>query len=369
MNIIKRDILTLLRDKMSLFINILFPAMLVFLLGTLLQNLDDSDFVIKPIILDVTVETRESFELVSINSFIEALENHETITLNRQPDHEAARQRVDENTTSAAIVFTEPFGIEIYQGHDQTQNRAIDSIFRSFIRQTASMRVLAKEAPTQLSQAVDLEIQELVKQKEFGYNRSMLDYYAVTMMILILFMAGSMSGAGNLYDSRNDGTLNRMLASSENRVKIYISTVFGAIPQTILQVACVMTASVLLFDAHYADTAEANILLFFTMFIVGIAIIAFFMIVGLFVRFKPLSVILPLMWVMLFLSGTFSKEIYIKGISEMMPVWQLQNAVFDLTVFGREEKCLFILLISAGGVVLFTFIGALLFNRKGVVIK
>ncbi len=75
----------------------------------------------------------------------------------------------------------------------------------------------------------------------------------------------------------------------------------------------------------------------------------------------------PVLWVLMFFSGTFSKEIYIEGITNRSPIWLLQNAAFDLTVFGRGEKCLWALLISGIILAVATLAGALLYNRKGLV--
>ena len=368
-SIIKLNLLTLIRDKGSLFFVMLFPSLLVFLLGNLLMHLDNADNVIDPITMHITVQTEDRFEISAIEALSDALNSNVSLNIVDDQDHEAAMEAVDKNIAAAAVLFTEPFAIEVYQGHDKIQNRAVDSIFRSFARQVAGLKTLAEVNPQALVGAANLASEDLVKQKEFGYNRNMLDYYAVVMIVMILFMGGAIGGASTLYDSRRDGSLQRMLVSPKSRTTMYIQSVLGATPQNILQVVCVMGFSVALFGAHYADTPGDNILLFVTLFIVGLSITALFMIVGLFIKVNPTLVLMPFMWILMFISGTFSKEIYIRGVSELSPIWQIQNAAFDLTVFGRPEKCLWVIAISFGLLLLFTFIGALLFNRKGVVIK
>lgn len=368
-NLIKRDLISLWRDKGALFFIVLFPAMMVFLLGNLLQNMDTSDAAIEPIKMAYTVETTDAFGLQAIESFTEALGGHAAVQLVKTDDIKAAEGQVDNGELAAALRFTQPFGVEIYEGFDTIQNRAINSIFQGFSRQVASISVLATAAPEKLAEAANAAVGELVQQKHFGYSRSMLDYYAVVMCVMIVFMGSSIGGASNLYDGRRDGTLRRQMISPKNRANMYIQGVVGTLPQSVIQVLSLMLVSTLVFGARYANTWQDNLLLFAMMVLGGMAANATGMLVGMLLPVNPMLVIMPLLWVLMFVSGTFSKEIYIEGLTERSPVWLIQNAAFDLTVFGRGEKCLEVLLVCAVVLALATAAGALLFRRKGLVAK
>jgi len=367
--IIKRDLLSILRDKGTLFMIVFFPSIMVFLLGSLLSNLDNSDSVISTITIQYCVQTTDPFDVAAIDSFTGALDDNDSVQMVACEDTASARTEVDEKRASAAVVFTQPFGVEIFEGYDQTQNRAIASIFTGFVRETASLQTVARYAPNQLEEAIRALQSRLVEQEEFALTRSMLDYYAVTMAVMILFMSGAIGGAATLYEGRKDGTLARVVTSPRSTVNLYIQHVVSAIPYNLIQVVCVMVASVFLFGAHYAQTFMDNLLLFTTLTCVGMCVTAAMMILGLFIRVNPQVVIMSIMWVLMFISGTFSKEVYIENFTEYSPIWMIQNAAFDLTVFGRSEKCLQVLVISVALLAMFTFIGALLFRRKGVAIK
>ncbi len=367
-NIIKRDILTLLRDKGSMFFIVIFPSLLVFLLGNMLAQMDDSDSAISPINLEYTAETTDFFDRMAIQTFTEALAENSAITMTNTEDWDAAKQAVETNALSAAVRFKEPFAVDIFEGYDAIQNRAVASMMYGFNRQTAAIRALSKDNPLKMFAATSLVDREYVEKKEFGYKRTMLDYYAVAMITMIIFMGSSIGGASNLYESRQDGTLHRLLAGPQNRVNLYIQTVLGAFPQCLIQVACVMFTSIVFFGAHYANTAADNVLLFAMFFLAGLTVNAVFLVLGLFIKVNPTLAIMPIMWTVMFISGTFSKEIYIKGVTELSPIWQIQNAAFDLTVFGRNEKCLMVIAVCAGVFIVATAIGALLFRRKSVVL-
>lgn len=368
-SIIKRDLLTLLRDRGNMFFVLLFPSLMVLLLGSLLQSMDSSDNFIEPIKLAYTIETTDPYGMAAIDGFLEALTENDAVTLLESADFASAKAKVDNGEASVAVHFSQPLGVELYKGYDKIQNRAADAIFQGFTRQANSMLVVAKTAPRQLAALENQEINSMVAQKEFGYSRTMMDYYAVAMLVMIIFMGGGVGGVASLYESRKDGTLARLLAAPKSRISIYVQSVIGVLPHCFLQVFCVMASSVLLFGAHYADTWQNNLLLFATFFIVGYAVFSAFMLVGLLVNINSTFIIMPVMWGLMFISGTFSKEIYIKGVSELSPIWQLQNAAFDLTVFGRGEKCVTAIFISIGVLVVSTMLGAFLLKRKEVVIK
>jgi hypothetical protein len=90
------------------------------------------------------------------------------------------------------------------------------------------------------------------------------------------------------------------------------------------------------------------------------------LLIGIFVRFNPTLLLMPIMWPMLFLCGTFSKDITIAGVSEYLPPTIIQQAAFDLTLFGQTSRAISVLLVSLVLIVISTVIGSVLFNKKEV---
>ena len=80
----------------------------------------------------------------------------------------------------------------------------------------------------------------------------------------------------------------------------------------------------------------------FTMFVCSsLALLAVGVLLNLlFEKMQPWAVLMPLLWVMLFFSGVFQKDIEIKGVSDYFPSRIILDAAFDLTVFSRNGKAL-----------------------------
>jgi ABC-2 type transport system permease protein len=103
------------------------------------------------------------------------------------------------------------------------------------------------------------------------------------------------------------------------------------------------------------------------LFAAGMAASCLFMLLGIFLKkLNPFLVLMPIMWVILFLSGTFSKEIFIPGVSDYLPPALIQSAAFDLTLFGHADKSVVVLVVSVVLIIAATIVGTILFNRKAV---
>lgn len=351
------------RDKTSVIFLILFPCLMVFLLGNLLQHLDNADSVIGDIHIAYTVEATDPVAVAAIDSFLDGLAEVENITLKAEEDLETAKQNAAEDAITAAVCFTQPLGIEVYEGSDSVKNSAVEAVFRSFSQTYSAVYTLAS-SQAQPADKSAADSNSLVVPKDLGVNRSMLDYYAVSMCAMVVFMGG-ISGAMAFLEEQKNHTLARLVITPKSRVSIYMQKILGTIPQAFLQVVAVMVSSTLLFGARYAATWQGNLLLFALFFSCSLAVIALCGILGLFVKANPMIYLMPPMWIIMFLSGTFSKEIFIEGVTTRMPVYLLQNAAFDLTVFGRTGRAAQFTLACIGIFVAAILAGALIFRRKG----
>ena len=186
-----------------------------------------------------------------------------------------------------------------------------------------------------------------VVHKDLGTNRSMMDYYAVTMAVMILFMGSCIRGAGVYEDEHTNFTISRLDASPVSRTAVFFGKIIGSLPMVLIQVLSVMLVSTLLFGAHYCNTVSGNLLLaamFITASLAALSVGVFLNLI--FPRIPAGLVIMPMLWLAMFFSGTFAMDIHVPGLTECMPMYIIQRAAFDLTVFGRTEKVLKVIAVS-----------------------
>jgi ABC-2 type transport system permease protein len=348
----------LLRDKAQMFMITLFPTILVFILGTMLASLDNPDEVLEPFQLAYVIDSDDPVTAATAEAVIAQFDDVEQVVFVEYKSFAATGSRLADGELGAVVVFTEPFAIEIHEGSDSIQNRAVHTIFEGVARLHASVVVAGAPEP--------LASKSRVEEATYGVTRTMMDYYAITMIVMMFFMGSALAGASTFYRMRRDGTLRRILASPLSRTSAYLQLLASQIPLNIMQVGIVMIISTSLFGAHYASDWQSNALLFAMLGLAGFASSSLFFLLGIFVRINPLIVIMPVMWVVLFLSGTFSKEIFIPVLSPLMPPYAIQTAAFDLTLFGHTGPAITVLVVSLVVVVVSTIVGNLLLGRKGV---
>ena len=377
----------LVRDKSNLFFSMIFPVLMVFILGNMLAELDNPDSPIGTI--NIAVYTDEALdteflagltgtmpvsehmgkvaEAQAVSSFVEGLADSDGIEIIRAADASAARAEAETGGADAAMIFSSPLNIEVTEGGDIYKNRAALLIAQSFARQYAAFKTAALHSPeafTALSVDGSPAFSDLTEDKDLGVSRTMIDYYAVTMIVMILFMGGGIGGASTTFLARQDGSLRRMSASPRSRARLFIESVIGALPQSVVQAGIIMVLSTVFMGAHYANTWQDNLLLFVFFLVIGLTVSSVFMLAGLFMKINPYIPIMAVLWAMLFISGSFSKDIYIEGVTGFMPMNIIQRAAFDLTVFGRSEQVQLVMGVCAIIFAVACVIGSALYKRK-----
>jgi len=361
--ILKKEITEFLREKTNVFFYLLFPVILVFLLGSFLGNLDKAEAVIGDIQVQYVIETGDPQAAASVEAFIDAMEADGTMEMEKAGDIAAAKTAVAEGEISALIVFEEPFGIQIWEGSNKINNRAITAVMKGFAQANSSISAVAAISPEMLGQLDSSAIDaDHVSPKDLGANRTMLDYYAIAMLIMLTMMC-SISGAYAFTRERASNTLNRLILSPKNRWTLYLQKIFGTIPQIILQISIMMVISVFVFGAHYARDFQGNSFLFLMYFVIALALISLGALLGLFLKADPTAVLLPLLWITMFFGGTFSKDLYIESISPYMPSYIIASASFDVTLFGRYEQGLKVMGASGLLLIITLVAGVIVFSR------
>lgn len=343
------------RQKSNLFFTTLFPCILVFILGTMLEQWNISEYEIPKI--HVAYAAQEEYP--AFEQFLQETEAEGLLTVDWVQDEETALAQIDGFYTAVLIYDAKEERIDLYQGSDSVADRALHAILESYsgMEQAFVLSVQNGVFPETETWA------DYVRPKNLGVERSMIDYYAVAMLVMILFMGGGIGGAVNFYEFQKNGLFRRLVPTPAGRVKVFCLMVLGEMPMLAMEIGAVMLCSTVLFGAHYGKTFVDNLALIAFFGIVGMAVQTFSAVVGTAMRVNPTAVMMPLTWMILFFSGSFAR-IKIDGITQMMPAWQIQEAAFDLTLFGNYGR-----LLQVGGVCLvccavFAAAGAMMFYRK-----
>lgn len=329
-----------LRNLTTLFFTVLFPSVCVFFLGTFLENIEVSDYAVGEVSV---LYAEENTDPLSAAAFGEFLENLENVAAWKTSAEEV--KSFDRETYSAGILLNGE-DLTLYYGEDWVVNRTVRMILDSYQQTASAYRTVAASDPAALSGIV-LSEESYVRRGDFGANRSMMDYYAVTMLVMIVFMGSVIAGTSEYTDECIYCTMDRLRISAVSGLRIYFGKILGNLPMIVVQIASVMLSASLLFGARYCADLPLNLLLIGMLLSVSVAALSAGLFLNLlFPKIPSYQIIMPVFWTMMFVSGTFAKDIHIPGVSEIMPVYLVQNAAFDLTVFSRTEKAAAVTAVS-----------------------
>lgn len=342
-SIILNSVRSFLRSGSNLFFTIFFPSVCVFFLGTFLEKIETSDKAVGELNIAYSSEDGDVFSAISFENFIDGLESENTLTAEKVSAEEV--KKFDGSVYSAAVLL-DGADITVYNGSDRIKNRAVKAIFDSYSKTASAYMSAAAVNPMALAE-INISDESYVQHKDLGTNRSMMDYYAVTMAVMIMFMGSCISGATAYTEEHELSTISRLDISLVSKTKIYFGKIIGNLPMVAIQIASVMLASTLFFGAKYCKSLWLNLLLIVMFVSVSLAALAVGVLMNLFVPKIPAPAVLqPVLWTMMFLSGTFQKDIHIDGFSEHLPPYAVQSAAFDLTVFARTEKAVSVIIVS-----------------------
>ena len=348
------------RSPVNVFMGLLFPVLLVFFLGTMLQNLDISDYDIGEINLQYSVSEADE---QSGKAFAEFLNNIDMIKAEKNDDTENALKLTDSGDTDA-YVEVKTCEIVLHSGRNEIANRALGSVLNSYIAVSDTYYKIASTDPSLLMN-IDADTEKsFVEQEGLGVTRSMLDYYAVSMTVMMIFMSHMMMGCTAFKDEEKIYTMSRLYLSPLGRTKLFFGKLIGILPSAVISNAVIMLLSVFVFGAKYCNSFIGNLILFLLFSCCSLATIAVGMLIGVLIKIPAESIVIPLTWALLFFSGSFSKHVFIEGFSDKLPPYIVQQAAFRLTLYGESGSALAVIAVCLAVTVAVSLIGAAIFRVK-----
>jgi ABC-2 type transport system permease protein len=305
------------------------------------------------------------------------MEKADGVELAQMASSESAKSAVDKGKADAALLFKEDLGVTVYEGGGKTKNMAAHMIAQGFAREGAAYMAayssVAKKDPAKLP-ALEKKLAALpaasggftADKKYAGRSQTMIDFYAVTMIVMICFMGSGIGAAMGIYYYRKQGLISRLALSPKRGSSIFLESVLGCIPGNLAQVAVVMILATSVLGAHYAEDAAGNALLFAFFALLGTTVTALFMIIGIAVSLKinPYLPIMAVLWSMLFASGSFNKQFSIPGVAAYMPPSIANRAVFELTMFGYTGPMMTLMAVLAAILAAACAVGSRLLLKK-----
>ena len=280
LSLIIKQIREYFRSPANVFMGLFFPVLLVFFLGTMLQNFDIADYDIGEIKLQYNISQTDE---QSGKAFAEFLDNISMIRAEKASDEKTALSLTDKGDIDAYIELKNG-EILLYSGRNEIANRALGSVLNSYIAVSDTYYKIAANDPSLLMNTDADNGKSFVEQDGLGVTRSMMDYYAVSMAVMMIFMSHMIMGSTSLKDEERIFTLQRLYLSPVGKVKLFFGKLIGTLPPAVIGNAVIMLFSVFVFGAKYCDSFVGNLILFLLFSCCSLATIAVGMLIGVLIK-------------------------------------------------------------------------------------
>ncbi len=372
LRIMTKEIIQNIRDFKANIMMVLFPIVLIIILGAAFSGVFENTLDLSEINVRYTLDDEYSDESFSaaLGGFFEHLTKEMGVRFEETDDFERGMEDTKNNLCAGYIHFTgNPLRADMYKNETRGISAGIiENALDSFLDTYVTMQVVAEKDPAVLAMQQNLSDKEYVKILSLDKKRApgSTDYYAITMLTLILLYA-SQTGFWGVRSEIEGKTASRMLCAPVRKYQMLAGKVLGSIFITIIQGAVVLLFSRLVLKANWGDD-----LLIVAFLIITYSIMTVSLGVALAFLFKSseaangiLNTAIP---VMVFLGGGYV-PLNIMGsavskISSISPVKWINSALLNVIYEGSYNGVIEAAAINLALSALFIVI-AVVFSRRG----
>lgn len=266
LNMALKELKTTIRDKKTLMFMLLFPLILILILGTALTSAFGSD---NPIQLDkikiIYKDKSDGQVSMYFNEFIKK-GKEEGIKFDKAADEADALAKVEKNKYPAYIEISNK-GVSIYENDKNSIDASIvEGMLKSFIDKYKLISEVQKVAPERAFEVINASDENnYIKETTLNSDKApgAMDYYSIAMTTMIA-LYGALSASFLIRGERMRRTDVRLIASPIKRSEILVGKVLGGIVATLLCVLVVVFASKFVFKANWGSNIGLVILVLLT---------------------------------------------------------------------------------------------------------
>ncbi len=372
LRIMFKEIIVNIRDFKANIMMVLFPIVLIIILGAAFSGVFKDTIQLGDIEVRYTIDSKydnTSFT-TALSVFFESLSEETGISFEKTDDFEKGMADIENNLCAAYIHITgDPLRADMYKNEKRGFSSGIvENALDSFLGTYAAIDVIARNNPSALSMQANSREEDHVQVRALDKKRQpgSTDYYAVTMLTLILLYA-SQTGFWSIRNEIEQKTASRMLCAPVRKYQLLTGKVLGCIFITVIQGLGVLLFSPLVLKANWGNDLFTVALLIISYSIMTVSLgaaLAYFLKTseaanGILNTAIPIMVFLGGGYVPLSVMGAA-----ISKISVISPVRWINSALMRLIYDGSYGGVVQSIAINLGLAALFIIIAAV-FSRRG----
>lgn len=369
--IIKKEVLHSFKNKKNLVLNIVFPLILMTILGMVFSKQFDKDFSYEGSSL-AYYTTSEGHLSEGFKKIIPELEGL-GIKIEQIEDEEQGISRIEENINSCYLLLDEENKkVDLYKSkRENLVSSLVEGIVRTYIdRYNLVSKVYTinpKYAEVMSQKLVDGDFVNTQSIDKKSKARS-IDFYGISMLTLIIMYSIMSNGMTSIDREKNYGTLSRIIRLPISKFKIFMGITLGNLLVTIMQALIVIIFSNRLLGVNYGHDIGTVLLIIIAQITLCIAIgIA----IGILIKNQSLarslaSIIIP---VLTFTGGGYypiermgSKVL--ENISRYSPIKRINDSIFEVIYSKDYTSVAPTVIITFGVALILLSITTFIFSRR-----
>lgn len=339
-NITIKELKLNIRNYKTMTLMVLFPIILILILGTALTNMFDNTIQFKNINVIYT-NSGTGYLSSGFNKFINESGTENGITFTQAESFQSGLDSVKNTKYAAFVNIKEDIGqIELYKNerYDFKAN-LVEALLSGFIQRYNVVAEIYAVNPLAAGKVAGRSIGDYVKPipMDEKHQPNSMDYYAITMLTLII-MYSALTGMWSIKTERTKRTINRLVCSPVRKYEILAGKILGCFVITLFQAGIVILFSSSVLKTYWGDNMG-------TVFALVAAEIIMAVSVGIGVGFiiksdsassGALNLIIP---IVVFLGGGYvpveTFNIVLVKISDISPLRWINKAIFQV-VFSSD---------------------------------
>ncbi|KJE32270.1 ABC-2 type transporter family protein [Geobacillus kaustophilus] len=257
------------RDVRTLFFMLLFPIVMIFILGTALSNAFHWTISVGDVRVLYKDQTAERLSPYIHAMAQEAKKAH--IDFRKVLDHMDGKQAVQEGKADGYVEIG-PRGVELYiNERNKIKGSLVEGVMAAFVGQYKLAMAVSEVKPGSV-QPDHSPHEEYIQERSLHSKRNpgAMDYYAVAMTTMIALYS-ALPGISLLRGERTRKTADRLLAAPVRKSEIFIGKLAGSVAANFLCVAVVMLFSQWVLHADWGHHVSLVWLLMLTEVVLAIS--------------------------------------------------------------------------------------------------
>ncbi|AWZ49245.1 ABC transporter permease [Clostridiaceae bacterium 14S0207] len=369
-SIFKKELIQNVRDKKSMFMMVIFPIVMILILGTAFKgNFSNTGNIPKMKVvytLNKNVKITKTFE-----SFMKDMEKSMNLEFKKIDNKNKAVELIKNGKYDSYIEIKDDKYINISTNNLREFNASlIHTLIDTFVQRSNVMEQIVEVNPRGIRNIKENKEPSYVKVRSLNAKRAprAIDYYTITMFTMIILYSIA-TGAMSILSEKRRRTLERIRCSGISLGKIFIGKILGCISITIIQVSIIFLFTKYILKSDWGSNVGAILLISFSLIVMAVSIG-----VGMAVLIKnenimsvALNMIIP---IFVFLGGGYIPlnllgSNVLNNMSKISPIKWTNDAIFRIIYGGDLSVTSTAILVNCIIALVFLMI-PLIFSRREV---